>query len=182
MTKIIQKIKILISADQIQKKVSDLAKEITQYYKHKASEKKPLVVIIVQKGASIFAADLVRKIKLPLDLRFMRVVSYKGKTTPQSDPEIFDKIKSGIVGDHVLVVEDILDTGKTLVFVKNHLTKLEPKSLNFVVLLVKKIKREFKVPRIRFGGFDIPDKFVVGYGLDYNELYRNLPHIGTIKD
>lgn len=182
MTEIIQRIKILISAAHIQKKISELGRDITNYYKNKASDKKPLVVIVVQKGASIFAADLVRKIKLPLDLRFMRVVSYKGKTTPQSDPEIFDKIKSGIAGDHVLVVEDILDTGKTLVFVKNHLTKLEPKSLNFVVLLVKKIKREVRVPQIRFKGFDISDKFIVGYGLDYNEICRNLPYIGTIEN
>lgn len=182
MTEIIKKIKILISANQIQKKVSELAREITKYYKDKASEEKPLVVIIVQKGASIFAADLVRKIKLPLDLRFMRVVSYKGKTEPQSDPEIFDKIKSGIKGDYVLVVEDVLDSGKTLAFIKDYLTKLQPRSLNFTVLLVKKMKRAIKIPRVRFKAFDIPDKFVIGYGFDYNEIYRNLPYIGIMKE
>lgn len=171
------KIKPLISASQIQKRVSKLGEEITKYYKNKVSEKRPLVVVIVQKGASIFAADLVRKIKLPIDLRFMRVVSYKGKTKPQSDPEIFDKIKSGIKNDHVLVIEDILDTGKTLAFVKDYLNKLQPRSLNFAVLLVKKVKS----PKIRFKAFDIDDKFVIGYGLDYNEIYRNLPYIGTIK-
>ncbi len=176
------KIKTLITAEQIQKRVSELGKEITNHYKNKVSEKKPLVVIIVQKGASIFGADLVRKIKLPLDLRFMRVVSYKGKTRPQSDPEIFDEIKSGIEGDNVLIVEDILDTGKTLVFIKNYLTKLQPKSLDVVVLLAKRIKRKVKTPRIKFKGFNIPNKFVVGYGLDFNEIYRNLPYIGIIEN
>lgn len=179
---LIKKTKILISANEIQGQVSKLGKEITKYYKNKVSEKRPLIIIIVQKGASIFGADLVRRIKLPLDLRFMRVVSYRGETSPRGDPEIFDKIKSGIKGDHVLVVEDIFDTGKTLVFVKNYLDKLRPKSLNFAVLLVKKIKRTIRAPRIRFKAFNIPDKFVIGYGLDYNEIYRNLPHIITIKD
>lgn len=176
----ILKIKVLISANQIQRRVSELAKEITKYYKAQVSEEKPLVVIIVQKGASIFGADLVRKIKLPLDLRFMRVVSYRGMTKPQGDPEIFDEIKSGIEGDHVLVIEDILDTGKTLFFINDYLTKLYPESLNFAVLLVKKVKRKVKTPKIRFKAFNIPNKFVIGYGLDYNEIYRNLPYIGTI--
>lgn len=175
-------IKTLITAEQIQKRVSELGKEITNYYENKVSEKKPLVIIIVQKGASIFGADLVRKIKLPSDLRFMRVVSYKGETKPQSDPEIFDEIKSGIEGDNVLVVEDILDTGKTLVFVNDYLTKLQPTSLDFVVLLTKKIKRKVKVPQIKFKGFNISDKFVIGYGLDFNEIYRNLPYIGVIEN
>ncbi len=176
------KIKTLISTSRIQKRISELGKEITGYYKNKVSEEKPLVVIIVQKGASIFGADLIRKIKLPLDLRFMRVVSYRGKTRPQSDPEIFDEIKSGIEDDHVLVIEDILDTGKTLVFIKGYLTKLQPKSLNFAVLLVKKINRVVRTPRIKFKAFNIPNKFVIGYGLDHNEIYRNLPYIGTIED
>ncbi len=176
------KISILISAKQIQKRVSELGREITNFYKNKVSEGKPLIIIIIQKGASIFGADLVRKIKLPLDLRFIRVMSYKGKTKPQGDPEIFDKIKSGIKDDHVLVVEDILDTGKTLAFVKDCLNKLKPESLNFTVLLVKKIKRQVKTPRIKFKAFAIPNKFVIGYGLDYNEIYRNLPYVGIVKD
>lgn len=174
-----ENIKVLISTKQIQKRVSELGKEITNFYKNKVSEKKPLVVVIVQKGASIFGADLIRKINLPLDLRFMRVVSYRGKTKPQSDPEIFDEIKSGIENDHVLVIEDILDSGKTLVFVQDYLTKLQPKSLNFAVLLVK--PRAIAVPQIKFKAFDIPDEFVIGYGLDYKELYRNLPYIEIIK-
>lgn len=182
MNVISQKIKILIPLSQIQKRLSELGEDITDYYKTKVSEKKPLVVIIIQKGASIFGADLIREIKLPLDLRFMRVVSYKGMTRPQGDPEIFDEIRSGIEGDYVLVVEDILDSGKTLVFVKEYLTELRPKSLNFTVLLLKRAKRKVKAPRIRFKAFDIPNKFVIGYGLDHNELYRNLPYIGTIED
>lgn len=181
MNKTVQEIKTLIPASLIQKRVSELGGEITKYYKNKVSEKKPLIIIIIQKGASIFAADLVRKIKLPIDLRFMRVVSYRGKTEPQSDPEIFDKIKSGIKNDHTLVVEDILDSGKTLAFVKDYLEKLQPKSLNFTVLLIKKMKRATKVPRIRFRAFDVPNEFIIGYGLDYNEIYRNLPYIGIIK-
>lgn len=181
MSKIFQNIEILISSSQIQKRVSELGKEITDYYRDKVFEKRPLIVIIVQKGASIFGADLVRKIKLPLDLRFMRVVSYRGEVKPQSDPEIFDKIKSGIKNDHVLVIEDVLDTGKTLAFIKNYLTELRPKSLNFAVLLMKKVKREVKVPRVRFKVFNIPNKFVIGYGLDYKEICRNLPYIGILK-
>ena len=175
-------IKILISSRQIQKRVDELGNEITKYYKNKVSEKKPLVIIIVQKGASIFGADLVRTIKLPLDLRFIRVVSYRGKTMPQSDPEIFDKIKSGIENDHVLVIEDILDTGKTLTFIEDYLNDLRPASLNFAVLLIKKMKRMAKIPRVRFKAFTISNKFVVGYGLDYNEIYRNLPYVGVIEN
>ncbi len=175
-------IKILISSRQIQKRVDELGNEITKYYKNKVSEKKPLVIIIVQKGASIFGADLVRKIKLPLDLRFIRVVSYRGKTMPQSDPEIFDKIKSGIENDHVLVIEDILDTGKTLTFIEDYLNDLRPASLNFAVLLIKKMKRVAKIPRVRFKAFAISNKFVIGYGLDYNEIYRNLPYVGVIEN
>lgn len=181
MGKTSQKIETLISASRIQKRVTELGKEITDYYGSGVSEKRPLIVIIVQKGASIFGADLVRKIELPLDLRFMRVVSYKGETKSQSDPEIFDKIKSGIEGDDVLVIEDILDTGRTLRFIKNYLAALQPKSLNFAILLVKKVTREVEIPRVRFRGFDIPNKFVIGYGLDYKEIYRNLPYVGIIK-
>ncbi len=175
-----RKIKILIPASSIQKRVAKLGKDISKYYKNKVSEKRPLIVIIIQKGASIFGADLVRKINLPLDLRFMRVRSYLGKTKPQHSPELFDKIHSGITGDNVLVVEDILDTGNTLFFVKNYLSKLKPQSLNFAVLVVKNVKRKIKSPKARFKGFDIPNKFVVGYGLDYNEIYRNLPYIGLL--
>lgn len=177
-----QAIKILISAKQIQKRVSELGKQITNFYKNKVSEESPLVIIIVQKGASIFGADLVRKIKLPLDLRFIRVVSYRGKTMPQSDPEIFDKIRSGIESDHVLVVEDILDTGKTLFFIKSYLSKLRPMSLSFAVLLVKNVKRTIRPPRVKFKAFNVPNKFVIGYGLDYNEIYRNLPYVGIVND
>jgi len=175
-------IKILISSRQIQKRVTELGQNITDYYKNKVSEKKPLVIIVVQKGASIFGADLVRKINLPLDLRFIRVVSYRGKTMPQGDPEIFDKIKSGIENDHVLVVEDILDTGKTLSFINNYLNAFRPASLNFAILLIKNIKRAVKVPQVKFKAFAVSNKFVVGYGLDYNEIYRNLPYVGSIEN
>lgn len=181
MSKAFPKIEVLISSAQIQKRVSELGKEITDYYKGRVFKTRPLVVIVIQKGASMFGADLVRKIKLPLDLRFMRVVSYKGKTKPQSDPEIFDRIKSGIKGDDVLVVEDILDTGRTLAFIKSYLTALQPKSLDFTVLLVKKVRRKTKTPRVRFKAFDIPNEFVIGYGLDYKEIFRNLPYVGIIK-
>jgi len=176
------KIKILFTDKQIQQKVAKLGREITNYYKNKVSQKKPLVVIVVQKGASIFSADLFREIKLPAELRFMRVVSYRGKTKPQNDPEIFDKVVSGIKDDHVLVVEDILDTGKTLVFIEDYLNKLQPKSLNFVIMLMKKTKRTIKTPQIKFKAFEVSDKFFVGCGLDYNELYRNLPYIGIIEN
>jgi len=182
MSKVIRKIKILIPANQLQNRVSKLGREITNYYENKVSEDKPLVVIFVQKGASIFGADLVRSIDLPLDLRFMRVVSYKGKTEPQSDPEIFDEIKSGIENDHVLVIEDVLDSGKTLAFIKDYLIRLKPESLNFAILLIKKTKKKVKVPQIRFKAFEVPNKFIVGYGLDYKEIYRNLPYIGALED
>ncbi len=176
------KIKILIPVKKIKKRISELGKEITDYYKNKVSEKKPLVAIVIQKGASIFGADLIREIKLPLDLRFMRVASYRGKISPQGDPEIFDKIQSGIGNDHVLVIEDILDTGKTLAFVDDCLQKLHPASLNFAVLLIKTIKRQTKIPKVKFKAFEVADEFVIGYGLDYNEIYRNLPYVGILKN
>ncbi len=176
------KIKVLISADEIKEKVSDLGRKITKYYSDKVSENKPLVVVIIQKGASLFGADLVRNINLPLDMRFMRVSSYQGKKISQKNPEIFDEIKFEIKNNHVLVVEDVLDSGKTLAFIKNYLIKFQPQSLNFAVLLIKNINRKIKVPKIKFKAFSISDKFVVGYGLDYNDLYRNLPFIGLIQD
>ncbi len=178
--KMMKNIKILVSAAKIQKKVIKLGKDITGFYKNKVSEEKPLKVIIIQKGAIIFGADLVREINLPLDLRFMRIRSYLGKTKPQHSPELLDKIQSGIKDNHVLVVEDILDTGNTLFFVKNYLSKFKPRSLNFAVLVVKKMKRKVNIPQVKFKGFDIPNKFVIGYGLDYNEIYRNLPYIGLL--
>ena len=173
--------KTLITANQIRKRISQLGKEINNFYKNKVSKEMPLIVIIIQKGAFMFGADLIRQINLPLDLRFIRISSYRGKTKPQGDPEIFDQIKSGIKNDHVLVVEDVLDTGKTLAFVKTYLSKFKPRSLNFAVLLVKKMTRAVKVPIVKFRAFNIPNKFVVGYGLDYNEIYRNLPHVVTIE-
>ncbi len=174
-------IKVLIPASRIKKQVSKLGKEISNFYKNKVSKEKPLIVIIIQKGAFMFGADLVRQINLPVDLRFIRIASYKGEIKPQGDPEIFDKIKSGIKNEHILVIEDILDTGKTLVFINNHLKKLRPQSLNYAVLLTKIAKRHVECPKVKFRAFNVPNKFVVGYGLDFNEIYRNLPYVAILE-
>ncbi len=164
----------LISEEQIQKKVSELAYKITRDY-----ENKDLLVIGILKGAFMFFSDLVRQIKSPLKVDFIIASSYiKDKSSGEVNIHYFPREE--IKGKDVLLVEDIIDTGISLQAIREKILSMEPASLKICVLLDKKERRVVEVP-IDYLGFSIPNKFIVGYGLDYNEMFRNLPYITIFK-
>lgn len=170
--------KVLLTEKQLQKRLVTLGQEITTYYSREKLA--ALTVICITNGSIIFTADLIRQIGLPLHMDSMRVSSYHGGSRPVSEPEIIANIRLSLKGQHVLVLDDILDTGHTLTKVKSALSTQQPASVKIGVLLDKKERREVPI-EADFIGFDIPNEFVVGYGLDYQEKYRNLPCIGVLK-
>lgn len=166
---------ILLTEQQIKAKIAELGRIITQEY-----QGKDLLVVGILKGAFVFMADLVKEIKLPINLDFMVVSSYGASTKTSGVVRIVKDLDEEIEGRHVLVVEDIIDTGLTLNYLVGILQSRNPASVKTCTLLDKPERR--KVPFTPdFNGFSIPDKFVVGYGLDYAERYRNLPYIGIPK-
>ena len=167
---------ILLTEAQIQAKVQELGKILTEEYK----DKNP-VIIGVLKGVVLFYADMIRQIKVPCEMEFMWVSSYEG--TDSTGSVILKRdIGADIKGRHVLILEDIFDTGNSLSFVHKHLMQKEPASLKICTLLDKPSRRKPGVTlQADYVGFTIPNAFVVGYGLDYNEYYRNLPYIGVLK-
>jgi len=167
---------ILISKPEIDDRVQSLADEISRDY-----EGKDLVLICILKGAFVFMADLIRRLRIPCKVDFVRLASYGTGTVSSGSIMITKDIETPIQGRDVLIVEDIVDTGLTLAFLIDKLKKREPESLKVCVLLDKKERR--KVPfEAEYVGFDIPDRFVVGYGLDFNEMYRFLPDICVIEE
>ena len=170
------KIKELISQQQISKRVVELAEEINRDFKGDE-----LVVICILKGSVFFCCDLMKELKMPVKLEVMRCSSYNNGTSSSGEIKISLDLVESIEGKHVLVVEDIIDSGNTL----SHLVKLlgsrGPASLKLVTLLDKPDRRVAEV-KVDYSGFVIPDKFVVGYGLDYAEKYRNFPYIGEILE
>ena len=168
--------KVLVNPAQIAARVSQLGAEITQTYRD-ADE---LTLIVIINGAIPFAADLMRTIEMPLRLDCMRVSSYKDETSPTQKPELIDKLRLNLRDRHVLLVDDIMDTGHTFVRVVHEVQRLRPASVRFCALLEKTGRREVD-EKPDFVGFSIPDEFVVGYGLDFAERYRNLPMIGVLK-
>ena len=166
---------IIISATMIKRRVTKLAGEITAAY----GEEEITVVAIIN-GALLFAADLLRAIHRPIRLDCIRVSSYRNDTRSLGKPEIVHSLTIDIANRHVLLIDDILDTGKTLSVVVNLIKKLNPASVRTCVLLDKKGRREVTF-EADFVGFRIPDQFVVGYGLDFAERYRNLPCVGVLK-
>ncbi|HEV3473426.1 MAG TPA: hypoxanthine phosphoribosyltransferase [Actinomycetota bacterium] len=167
---------ILISAEEIQDKIASLAKEITEDYRDK-----DLLLVGVLKGAFVFMSDLAREIKLPLEFDFMAVSSYGSTTKSSGVVRILKDLDFEITGRHVLLVEDIIDSGLTISYLLRYLEARQPASLEICSLFWK--KGEQAVPLdVKYPGFEIPAVFVVGYGLDYAERYRNLPYIGVLKD
>lgn len=167
--------RVLLAAEVIETRLGELAAEITEHYSGKE-----LTVVAVLNGSLIFAADLLRRIALPLRLDCLSVSSYHGGTT-SSGRVTFDQLSlPDIDGRHVLVMDDILDSGRTLHAICEKLqAEARPASLRTCVLLKKAKPREEPV-EADFFGFEIGDEFVVGYGLDYQELYRNLPYVGVL--
>lgn len=167
--------KILLTEEQIQKRIDELGEILTREYK----DKNPVIVGVL-KGVVVFYADMIRKIQVPSQIDFMWISSYSG--TNSAGMTLRQDLTADIKGRHVLILEDIYDTGRSLAFTVEHLMKKEPASIKICTLLDKPERR---LPGITleadYTGFVIPNEFVVGYGLDYNERYRNLPYVGILK-
>ena len=169
-------VQILISETEITARVNQLAKQITETY----SDTDQLVVVGLLRGSFIFIADLVRRLNLPVEVDFMTVSSYGDKSESSRQVTILKDLETNIRDRDVLVVEDIIDTGHTLAQVLKIMQTRGPSSLSVCTLLHKPSRREIEVD-IRWTGFDIPDEFVIGYGIDYAQQGRNLPHIGFVQ-
>jgi len=166
---------VLISEATLQARVTDLARVISSEYRGK-----DLILLGILRGAIMFMADLTRQLAMPLELDFMAVSSYGNSTESSGVVRILKDLDEPIDKKHVLVVEDILDTGLTLGYLIENLKRRNPSSLAICTLLDKQKARDQSVEP-KFTGFHIPDRFVVGYGLDYAQKYRNLPYIGVLK-
>jgi hypoxanthine phosphoribosyltransferase len=166
---------VLISPEQLARRVAELGAQITAEY-----DGKRLLLLGVLKGAVIFLVDLARQIQLSLEIDFMAISSYGASTQSSGIVRILKDLEDSVEGQHILVVEDIVDSGLTLDYLLRSLAARGPASIKICGLLVKERPRELSVP-IDYIGFTIPDRFVVGYGLDFAERYRNLPYIGVLR-
>lgn len=167
---------ILIEEEDLQARIRELARDIGEDY----SGTDDLLLICVLKGAFVFLADLSRALERPHHLDFMGVSSYGSGTESSGAVRIVMDLKQDIAGRHVLIVEDIIDSGRTLDYMRRILMARSPASMRICSLLSKPSRREVDVP-VDYLGFEIPDEFVVGYGLDFDEIYRNLPFIAILK-
>ncbi len=168
---------ILFSQETIAEKVKELGMQITRDY----DEKEDLIIIGVLKGANIFLGDLIRKINLPIMIDFMAVSSYGYSTESSGVVRILKDLDLDIEDKHVLIVEDIIDTGLTLKYLTENLKSRNVKSLKICTLLDKPFRRKCDL-NIDYVGFEIPDAFIVGYGIDCAERYRNLPYVASVKE
>ena len=166
---------ILIGAEELQAKVAELGRQISEDYRGR----NPLLICLLR-GAVIFLSDLIRATDIPLEMDFMAISSYGDSTESSGVVRLMMDLKSNITGRSVLIVEDIVDTGRTLAYILDNLRTRRPADIKVCALLSKPSRREIQV-KLDYLGFEIPDKFVVGYGLDYAEAYRNLPFIGVLK-
>ena len=164
-------LKVLITQDEIKQAVARLAAEIRQDY----TSKEPLLVGIL-KGSFVFMADLIRQLELPVEVDFVKLSSYGAGSETSGKVKVVQGLKTPIKGRHVLVVEDIVDTGLTISFLLNYLQKKKPASLRLCALTDKPSRRQVPVT-IDYLGFAVPDRFIVGYGIDWNEKFRYLPDI-----
>jgi hypoxanthine phosphoribosyltransferase len=167
---------ILISGDQIQRRVRELGAQISREY----SGTVPILVTVLR-GGIVFLADLMRAMDIDHEIDFMAVSSYGKGTQSSGVVRILSDLNMNIQGRDVLIVEDIVDTGLTLAYIRENLETRQPASLRICALLDKKARRATSV-HVEYVGFEIPDKFVVGYGLDFAERYRNLPHIVALNE
>jgi len=166
--------KPLLSAEQIQKKVKELAQKISEDY-----EGKELLVVGILKGAFMFFSDIVKCIQVPVDIDFLIVSSYSKRDTT-GEIKIHADLREDIKGRHVVLIEDIVDTGLTLKYLREMLLRRDPDSLKICVLLDKKARRVAEVS-LDYVGFEVPNEYLVGYGLDYENRFRNLPYIAIFK-
>lgn len=169
-----ERVTTLISEETLKARVQEIAKEITESYK--GEEVKTICVL---KGAVMFMVDLVKNLNLPVKFDFMAVSSYGNSTESSGNIQILKDLDDPIEGENILIVEDIIDSGRTLHYLIEYLNSKKPKSIKLCTLFDKPERREFEV-NVDWTGFDIPDEFIVGYGLDYAQRYRNLPFIGVL--
>ena len=169
--------KVILSADEINTRVQEIALEINQNYEGSVRE---VILITLLDGAIVFTADLIRHLSVPIRLDCIRVSSYGNSTNPETAPRILGSLKSDVEDKHVLLVDDILDTGNTMKKVVNEVSAQKPASLRTCVFLDKPERRQNNF-QADWSGFNIPDEFVVGYGLDYAGRYRELPYLGTLR-
>ncbi len=166
----------LISARRIARRVRELGQEISALY---ADLDQPLVIVVVLKGAAVFAADLLRSLSIPAELEFVRASSYGAGTSSSGRVRFAHLVEGPLTGRDILLVEDIVDSGRTITVIVRELQRHHPASLRLAALLDRPARRELEV-QIDFTGFRIPDRFVIGYGLDYAGLYRELPGIYSL--
>ena len=169
--------KIILSAEEISARIQEIAEDINGHYHDKVNE---MTLITLLDGAIVFTADLIRHLSVPLRLDCIRVSSYGNSTNPETAPRILGSLKSEVQDKHVLLVDDILDTGNTMKRIYDEVSSKNPASLKTCVFLDKPERRENNF-QADWSGFNIPDEFVVGYGLDYAGRYRELPYLGTLK-
>ncbi|MCI0455572.1 MAG: hypoxanthine phosphoribosyltransferase [Gemmataceae bacterium] len=165
---------VLIPAEQIQQRVGELARQIAADY-----HGRPVTIVGVLTGCLMFLADLVRRLDLSLRIDFIQASSYRGPVTEPGELRIQPELVPDVAGRHVLLLDDILDTGRTLAYLVKHLQGLGTESVRVAVLLRKRGRQVVELEP-DYCGFDIPDEFVVGYGLDFNDEYRHLPHLAIL--
>jgi hypoxanthine phosphoribosyltransferase len=167
---------ILVSAEDLDRRVSELAREISRDYAGRN-----LVLVGVLKGAVFFLSDLMRRLDLPVEVDFMAVASYGSATKSSGVVRILKDLDASIEGRDVLIVEDIVDSGLTLQYLLRNLAGRNPRSLEVCALLIKPERQKVELPT-RYVGFEIPNRFAIGYGLDYGERYRNLPYVAALAE
>jgi hypoxanthine phosphoribosyltransferase len=167
---------VLIDAERLNNRIAELGDEVSADYAGR-----DLLLIGVLKGAVFFMADLMRRLTVPCEIDFMAISSYAGATESSGVVRILKDLDINIEGRDVLVVEDIIDSGLTLSYLMRNLEAREPASLEICALMTKPARREIDVT-VRYVGFEIPNRFVIGYGLDFDERYRNLPYVGVLDE
>jgi len=169
------RIRVMIAEEEIDKRIKAMGKEISLDYGNEQ-----IVLICILKGASFFACELAKRITSPVAIDFMSVSSYGSGTVSSGRVRIIKDLDEDIAGKNVIIVEDIIDSGRTLSYLKKVLEERNPNSVKLCTLLDKPDRREVSVD-VDYVGFEVPDKFVVGYGLDFDQKYRNLPYIGEVE-
>jgi hypoxanthine phosphoribosyltransferase len=167
---------VLVDEDSLRARVAELGEEISTDYAGR-----DLLLVGVLKGAVFFMADLMRQLTVPCEVDFMAISSYGAASDSSGVVRILKDLDIPLEGRHVLVVEDIIDSGLTLSYLMRNLRARQPASLEICALLTKPARREIDIP-VRYVGFEIPNRFVVGYGLDFGERYRNLPYVGVLQE
>ncbi len=169
-------VRIMLTEEEVNRRIEEVAQQINKDF-----DGKPLHLICILKGGAMFMCELAKRLTMPVSFDFMSVSSYGGSTVSSGVVRIMKDLDETLEGKHVLIVEDIIDTGRTLAYLIDVLNKRGPKDIHLCTLLDKPERRVKKQVTVDYTCFTIPDEFVVGYGLDYDQRYRNLPYIGVVE-